>query len=282
VVAVLVLLGLVLGRAPVAHADPPSVAACAAQQAQLDGMEAKRLAHNAQPHLFLLPQQQAQYDAYNAQRDRLIAEFSAKQAELERCLNALRQLYDESRSTYRPDPTEKAAANIIARLRQLPPVPSSYTPPPAPAANQRALVPTTSPIRPFYDLLRKGNPSRNLDATFQGKPKPAVGDADPAYPGRTIRSVNGRPDVSADHIVPLSDLVNLPGFARLSPENMWLLSRSPVNFQWMSRTANESKNSGLAGRITGADPGWMAQQDALQMQTRQKLIDLIKQLNGEG
>ncbi|MBJ7287516.1 hypothetical protein [Williamsia sp.] len=45
--------------------------------------------------------------------------------------------------------------------------------------------------------------------------------------------------------------------------------------------ADASKNSALAGRVDGADPTWMDQQIKFQLETRQKLIDLIKRLNGE-
>lgn len=68
------------------------------------------------------------------------------------------------------------------------------------------------------------------------------------------------------------------GFMKLTPKNMYVVSRAPLNFQWLSKSANESKQSRSAAHVSGADPKWIRDQIALENETRKKLQDIIDQL----
>ena len=274
--AILLLLGVPAASAFAA----PDVAAeiCKEPLAKANADAARRDAHNARPHTFEIPSQQAASDAYNAEAAEINADLARDREALRQCDESVQKLLDANRSTYSPDTTSAGAQSQITRIAALPKVPSTWVPPNPPAAPRRMTVPKDSPIRGFYDILRDENPGNLGDPTFQGLPRPNVGDPDPAFPGQTIGDVVGRPDVAADHIVPLAELVQLPGFAQLTPENQWLVAHAPLNFQWLSRRANTAKNSGYAGRIKGADPNWVAQQDQLQITTRTALLDLITTL----
>jgi hypothetical protein len=72
------------------------------------------------------------------------------------------------------------------------------------------------------------------------------------------RNASGGSAVSPDHIVPLAEIVNMPGFTRLSPQNMDVVTRAPVNFPWLSWPANLSKQSRSVAAMTGVDPVWQA------------------------
>ncbi|OBH01575.1 hypothetical protein [Mycobacterium sp. E3247] len=69
-----------------------------------------------------------------------------------------------------------------------------------------------------------------------------------------------RPAVVVDHIVPIAQLMYVPGFLQLPAEYMYVVANSPRNLQWMSAYANGMKNSNSAARIGDADPGWLQQQ----------------------
>ncbi|MBJ7287759.1 hypothetical protein [Williamsia sp.] len=259
-------------------APDPAADICRVPIAQADADAARRDAHNARPHLFEIPAQQAASNAYDAEAAEINADLARDREALRQCDETVRRLLDAGKSTYTPDTGSKGAQAQIARIAALPTVSSTWVPPSPPAAPRRMTVPKDSPIRGVYDILRDENPGDLGDPTFQGEPKPSVGDPDPAFGGQTIREVNGLPDVAADHIVPLAELVQLPGFSRLTPENQWLVAHAPLNFQWMSRRANTAKNSGYAGRIKNADPKWVEEQDELQRTTRATLLELIATL----
>jgi hypothetical protein len=281
VIIAVVTVGAVATPAPIASAAPdPGDKACAGVIAKGNQDAARRDAHNARPHVFEVPRQQAEADAYDAEAREIDGALASDRAALAQCQAALSKLLDAGRTTYAPDPGSRAAQSQIAKLAALPQVPTTWVPPAPPPPPRRSTIPKDSPVRGIYDILRTDNPGDLGDAMFQGAPRPRVGDPDPAYPGQTIAGVDGQPDVAADHIVPLAELVQLPGFARLSPENQWLVAHAPVNFQWLSRRANTAKNSGYAGRVKAADPAWASAQDRLQQSTRQTLTDLIQSLLG--
>jgi hypothetical protein len=141
-------------------------------------------------------------------------------------------------------------------------------------------MPRDSPVRPLYDVLRTETPPKlPADARLQGHPRPNVGDPVPATPGRTIGPDKfGEPNVAADHIVPLVEVLQLPRFAELSPDNMWAVINAPRNLQWLDRTINLMKGSRSAGDMKGLDEDWIASQTQLQGRLRQMLTDLIAQL----
>ena len=77
-IAVVLTLGL-LTTVGVANADPLG---CSAQQQALDSVNAAIAQHNAQPHDFIVPDQQAAADAYNAEAAQLNARGDAAEANL--------------------------------------------------------------------------------------------------------------------------------------------------------------------------------------------------------
>lgn len=116
---------------------------------------------------------------------------------------------------------------------------------------------------------------------MQGNPKPIVGAPDPARNGAPIpgmASDPSRPAVVVDHIVPISQLMYVPGFLNLPAEYMYMVTNSPRNLQWMSAYANGMKNSDSVARIAGADPKWLHEQLQLENDTKATLQDLIHQL----
>lgn len=263
-----------------AGSSPAAVAAtapgnhCSVQQAALDAVQERINAHNAEPNVFELPRQAAQAAAYDARAARLNAEQEAAIAQLEACLAAIDALEGPGRNgPALPAPTERTLTAIETALKQ---VPAGWEPPPPPTDGKKWQVPADSPVRPLYDALRRNNPG-NLGATnLQGTRRPSTGASDPAYPGRTIgANRQGGPAVSPDHIIPLAELLHLPGFLDLTPENMYLVVHAPLNLQWLSYPANWSKSSRSVASMSGVDPRWQAKQIELENQVRDELREVI-------
>ncbi|GAB08856.1 hypothetical protein GOARA_021_00930 [Gordonia araii NBRC 100433] len=256
-----------------ADADAPP---CAAQMQRAADVKRQIDAHNAQPHVFVLPSQQAQYNAYNVRAQQLNSARDAARAAFLACANAMTEL-GAGRDISRPNQEQ------LDRLRnaagQIPPGYRVPPPPPLPAGR---IVSAPRELDALYRELRRNNPPKNYSGSLQNTSRPRVGDPDPAFPpgsGVKIgRKTNGDPMVSPDHIVPLARLVYLPGFTRLSPESMYYVSRAPANLQWLSRRANSAKNSDSSARVQGADPAWVKSQRQLEDQVQQKLTDLISRL----
>ncbi|WP_406277225.1 hypothetical protein [Embleya sp. NBC_00896] len=272
-------LGGVAGPAVAARSTPDEL--CAAQKAARESLEAQISQHNAQPHTFTLPNEQAAYAVYNAEADQLNGQRDAVAQQLLDCLLAMQKLADPGNGgagLYAPskgviDELTKAIAGL----------PADWKAPAGPDSKGYWRVPKTDKARPLFDTLRKDNPPDVGDVKFQGAARPKVGDVDPAYPAGSQRvigpSKNGAgPGVSADHIVPLAEIISMPGFTKLTPQNMYAITRAPINFQWLSYAANYSKSSRSAAAITGVDPAWAAQATQLEIQARQDLRDLIQQL----
>jgi hypothetical protein len=93
-----------------------------------------------------------------------------------------------------------------------------------------------------------------------------------------IQAARGKSLVSADHVVPLTEIMQMPGFAELTPQNMYAVSRAPLNLQWLSRKANLAKSSRSAAYIRTADPAWQAEQVKLENTVRAQRADIIQKL----
>jgi hypothetical protein len=134
----------------------------------------------------------------------------------------------------------------------------------------------------LYSALRAGNPGNLGNASLQGIPRPQANTPDPAFQsslGRTIgTNAAGASQVSPDHIVPLTELIQMPGFLRLTPQNMYVVASAPRNLQWLSYGANLSKLSRSAAFISGVNARWLANQAILELQTRTRLQDTINTL----
>jgi hypothetical protein len=277
------------GPAPVTTQAPPSQPPpeflpppeCQAQHAALFAVRQQIDAHNARPHLFRLPAQAAAAAAYDAEAGQLTAAQQTALANLELCLQvtartrALAALAGWG-SNGPPVPTaapERVRTQLDEARRTMP---SRWMPAPPPRSGKPWRVAPDSPMRPVYDVLRKRNPGDIGDVSLRGVPRPRADDADPAYPGSTVgRRSNGGADVSPDHIVPLAELVQMPGFSLLNADNMYAVANAPLNLQWLSGRANLAKGSRTAADILGVDPQWRRSQVALQEEVRAQLRDLI-------
>lgn len=138
--------------------------------------------------------------------------------------------------------------------------------------SDRKPVPLPSSIKAVYKALDETRPDIPRTSYLQGVRAPAIGSADPAYPGRRI---NG---VAFDHIIPLRRLVTFRDFLKLTPRNMYLVANSPANSQWLSRAANSSKQSGSSYFVSGASPAWLQAQAKLREKATKEVQELIAAL----
>lgn len=262
--------------------------ACAAQADALRAINQQIDAHNARPHTFEVPRQAAALAAYDADAYRLNAAAQTALGALQACAEALQALTAAAPNS--PPLEVEAPAGVRSALNDArAKIPTNWKPPAAPAPGQQWRVLPNSPVRPIYDVLRREAPATSKtpalqNAYLQGRPRPQIGDPDPAYPGRTIRAGAAGPGgptqsrVRVDHIVPLAELVNLPRFTQLSAENMYIIAKAPVNYQWLSLSANSAKSSRSVVNIRSPDPQWQADQFALQNRVRQQLTNAIAKL----
>jgi hypothetical protein len=274
---------LVIGSPAIAASAGQGSADCEAEQGGLTSIQQQIVDHNARPHVFEVPQEEAQADAYSAEATELNAEEESALSALNACeqkaltrAKALEELAGDQPNLQKTEPPPGLRQKLEDGKASV--SPDRQAPPHDP--EQPWKVDPNSPVRPIYDALRGNNPGPIGNVTLRGTPRPEVGDPDPAYPGRTIPKASGNedPDVSPDHIVPLAEIVQLPGFTRLSPENMYAVATAPLNLQWLSRKANQSKGSRIIAAMTQADPAWRASQTDLQNQVRTQLRDIINRL----
>lgn len=265
------------------YASPVSAAPvdlCSQQLQALLRFKADVAAHNARPHTFQMPRQAAALAEYNQEAARLTARKAVVTGNVRICLEAMQKLAETNRSTLALEPPSREVRTAIDNARKA--IPPGWKPPAPPAQGKNWMVPKGSVLRPLYDELRKGNPGLVKDVTFQGRPRPAVTDPDPAYPGRTIgMSKNGTitdQEPHPDHIIPIAEIVNMPNFLRLKPEYMYLVTRAPVNYQWLGARSNLSKKSRSVEALDDVDPRWRNEQVALEKRVRADLTDIINQL----
>ncbi len=259
--------------------EPPPE--CQAQHAELLAVDQQINAHNARPHLFRLPAQAGQFAAYNAEAGQLDSARQTAVANLEVCLQIAaraRALALLAGGGFNGPPVQSTAPGTtrqqLDEARRN--IPSSWTPPSSSPSGQPWRVDPNSPVRPVYDVLRKRNPGDIGDVPLRDVPRPRADDTDLAYPGSTIgRRTSGSVNVSPDHIVPLAELVQMPGFTLLTPDNMYAVANAPLNLQWLSGRANLAKSSGSAADILGVDPQWQRDQIALEQEVRARLLNLI-------
>lgn len=268
--------------APVASAAP---GLCDAEIAALEAVVARIDTHNAQPHDFLLPDQAAAYNAYNAEAAQLNSEKAAALAAANSCQAVADKVSPPGGPTVQlPNPASTGMRNLEDGIGK---IPSGWKPPTTVprSPNGGVVVPKDSPVRPVYDVVRKMSPPKPSEignVPLQGVARPKVGDPDPAFPsgsGRTIgANKDGGPRVSPDHIVPLAELVQLPGFSQLSARNMMAVANSPLNLQWLSNAANTTKFSRSGVAIKPFDPAFTSAQHALEETARTGLLRLIRDL----
>ena len=274
ILAVLVLLmamvsGLV--QPALAHADGQG---CPAQVAALDDNQARIAEHNARgggpgPPEIVIP--------YNREAAQLNAEKDALVASLQACQLAIGKLRDNGPAPKALKPTvlsDLGKAAAAARPQWTSPTP------PVKLGDGRVTVPKDHALRPVWDVVKNQvtplKPYPNVP--LQGERRPSVGDSHPS--GYTVGSKpNGAPAVSADHIVPKVEILYLPRFLELTPENMWEVLNAASNLQWLPSEVNtRNKNSKSAADMQDVDPDWQKEQVALQDRKRRELTDMIAQL----
>ena len=131
-------------------------------------------------------------------------------------------------------------------------------------------------LRPFTPQITAAN-----DISLQGIRRPRVGDDNPATPEQPITARrNGLPNVSADHIIPLIQMVGLPGFKDLSAAQVYDLINWTRNLQWMATPDNQGKGGNSAVNVTrwATNPAFVTAQTALENSARQALLEAISQL----
>lgn len=260
----------------VGHADPIETI-CPDVIAQLKAWKQKADNHNNRAGSVNTYSKSA-VDSYNAEKAQLESERTALLPRVEACESAARAITSKdplAPPLAKPNPAQRDA--IAAALTKIPP---GYQPQPVRRGN-REVIPDKAPERPLYEELRKGNPgSMPPDSRLAGKAAPKVNSSDPAFPARKIRAGRtGKSKVTPDHIVPLAELIKMRGFLKLTPEQIFAISRLPMNFQWLSWAANMGKNSGSAARLLpGADANWVGRQVQMQDETRSKLQEIIDDL----
>ncbi len=280
-VALLVLLAPtdVASAAPATRAvgpvHAPAADLCASLEAALQSVQAQIEQHNATPNVFD-ESQAAALAAYDAEAAALTAAQETAIANLQSCLDAASLLATDNSTVDLKPPTEKAR-QVLQQAKDK--IGNDWTPPAAPAVGKNWTVPKSSPPRALYDALRSGNPPELGAATLRGQARPAVGADDPAYANRTfLTAADGLSAASADHIIPIARQIYLPGFVQLTPDNMYVVTRAPLNFQWLSFKANLSKQSRSVAGMTGVDPRWQAEQIELEDETVRALQDAIDRL----
>ncbi|OBB86581.1 hypothetical protein A5779_02680 [Mycolicibacterium peregrinum] len=268
---------LSVARADILHQVCPDPAA------QLDAWIQRANDHNSRTGS-VNAYDHAAVDVFNAEKVQLEADRSALMPRIDACDAAVAVLTPKDPSGLQLATPTAAQRLAIDDARKG--IPAGYQPP-AVRKGDRETMPKDAPERPLYEALR-GDSSRNVpkDIHLAGAAAPPAGAPDPAYPGQKIgETPAGDAKVVPDHIVPLAELIKLPGFLKLTSDQMYLLSQVPLNFQWMSWTANTAEYSGSAARmLPEADRSWAGKQIQLQNETRNQLQDIIDNLvraNGE-
>ncbi|MBX8685883.1 hypothetical protein GO011_00345 [Mycobacterium sp. 20091114027_K0903767] len=265
------------GTAGIAHAEPGLADACPVQVSASQAVEAKIDGHNAKPHHFIVPQQQAEASAYDAEAAQLNAEKDAANAKLATCAAAASRLAAGGQVRVPQARTEQKMKAAQERM-------GTAQPPTLPNVRGNAKTEVWEPGRELYEALDTTRPRQSAlgDIELQGEHWPAAGSDDPAYPKGSGRQIGTNPDgtprLEADHIVPLARLFYIPGFVKLPPRYMYQVAHSPRNLQWLSPRANRSKQAGEAAVVTGADPDWIDKQQELELATVADLTDIIKQI----
>lgn len=277
-IVISLLVSLLVALSLVAPATQAADDPCAAQTAALEQIHSRVEAHNGEPHTFLIPEEQAAYNAYNAEADQLNAAQAKAHSELKGCEETLGALADQEQSSAPLKRPTSYTRDKLNRIKDK--IAPDFQPYKNPGTAGYWRVPPQ--LRELYDALQSDNPGDNIGSPkFQGQDRPNVGDLDPARPNDPIPGLPENPNVpavTADHIVPLAELINLPGFTRLSADEMYMLSRAPLNFQWLSRATNFAKSSRDVGFIENLDPAWIEDQQALHDTVRSQLEEIIRKL----
>lgn len=261
---------------------------CDKERGVYDQLEAQRVAHNAKPHVFSLPQQQAAFNAYGAEAERGRAMQAAAAEALAACLETVRL------ETVRLEADQLEADRLIAGEPGSPPV-KPATRGQIQSVNEAAksVDPNrlhsgseagqkghrvASDLRPVWQALRP-SPGELGNFKLQGTPRPKGGVPEISRPGRVIGvKKKGDSMVSGDHIVPLAELIERPDFVLLSAENMISVANARCNLQWMASPLNSIKGSKSMAFVGGLDDAFWAAQYQLEANKLSEIDRLIQLL----
>ncbi|WP_285034179.1 hypothetical protein [Mycolicibacterium sp. lyk4-40-TYG-92] len=267
---------LALPSSAIAYAD---AAACPAQVAALDANQAKIAAHNQLlPPSGVAPPEVA--GPVNREADQLNAEKDGLLASLARCEAVVDRLRDNGPA---PKPLSEKNSQAMARATAAARPRWQNPTPPAKMSDGRVTIPRNHPLRPLWDIVKKlQNPMADYPLVpLQGEqpPKPDAKHASGYGVGTRVVKGENVPAISPDHIVPKVEILYLPRFLELTPENQWEVLNAPINLQWLPSEVNaQNKNSKSAEDMKGVDSDWQQEQIALQDRKRKELTDLIAQL----
>lgn len=220
----------------------------------------------------------AAVDAFNAEKAQLEAERTEFMPRLDACDAVVAVVTPKDPSGLQLATPTAAQRLAIDTARKS--IPTGYQPQPA-RAGDREVVPRDAPERPLYDALRDGSPEDvPKDVRLAGTAALRPGAPDPVYPGLKIGETQaGDGKVSPSHIVSLAELIKLPGFLKLTSDQMYILSRLPLNYQWQSWTASTAADSGSAVRLLPQpDASWAGKQMQLKNETSNQLRDVVNNL----
>jgi len=147
----------------------------------------------------------------------------------------------------------------------------------AAAGAERALLKSEKISRDLYAKLRKKTPSKEIRGLVNESIKGMV--EDPALPGFFADILE------ADHIVAMKRIVEMPGFAQLTEDNMLVVLNHPNNFIGLTKSANASKGAKdwfewTVHKKTGVKvrPEFAAKMQRKQLKLEQELQSKILQL----
>ena len=278
------LLGLLVASAvlvgdpqPAAAVPPapttPAPAPCERLETAAAALSGEIDAHNARP---VDQTDAAAVGAYNAEADALNARADALNARLTTCADleaaAAQLLGSDSPGDWTYAPTLEEIAVVDAATAGLD---RGFT---APGPDGRGVYTVPEELRALHDALRGLVPAAVGPASLQGERRPAAGDPDPAFPGLTIAARDGRPAVGVDAILPLPEIVSMPGFLGLDGGNMLRVVHAPAGLQWLSTRAALAQGSPSVAAVASVDPAFAAAQDELATGVRQRLLDGIQVL----
>lgn len=282
ILAILACTSALTVAAPAAWATTTKMDICPDLVAAEASHDQRRSQHNSyQPN----PYDHAAVDAYNAEADALNAERAVLQQRDRGCVEAVRLINDGNPDGPSFKPPSPGKLRDVEVQRQIV-AESGWSPTPLQSVKDmeraRHLVPKD--LSGLYREIRKDNPlsARAIgDVPLNGSARPSGTDTNRAYPDQTYGFLadGTTPRVSADHIVPLAALIQMPGFKDLNARNMMVVATTPANMQWMGSGPNSGKSSGSPLRLLPkADSAWVDEQVALQTQKMtdmQKLIDAL-------
>lgn len=264
------------GLATPAHADVEDY--CRTQLEAYRDLKVRVAEHNAKPDTYT---NKADVEAYNAEAKQLEAEKTELQALLNECVATLNELTEKSGS----DADLKSATD--AQLQEVTDavktLPANWSENLKPTGAKDYRVAKDAVARKLYDALDANPPGTGVGSvSLRNGARPQVGEPDARFPGLitvpTTEGYDDEPAVTADRIIPLAEVMALPGFDELSPANMWTVAHAPANLEWQSYAGNVADQSRSAALLNSPDPVWSSDREELKGQVRTQLLSLIKSL----